>query len=118
MNPIHEIVFLDDGSIDGTWELLQEIHKSDENTIIHKHEENIGIAYSYNVMVDLASNEIVCMLHPDMYVPPKFDEIMLKYMEDYDFITPLRVEPDVGYPPSLDKELISFGNESENFELL
>ena len=45
--------------------------------------KNIGIAYSYNKMVELASNEIVCMLHPDMYVPPKFDEIMLKYMREY-----------------------------------
>mgnify|MGYP001441938247 CR=1 FL=1 len=31
-----------------------------------------------------------------------------KYMEDYDFITPLRVEPDVGYPESVDKFLINF----------
>ena len=70
-------------------------------------------------MVELASNEIICMLHPDMYVPPKFDEIMLKYMNwpaSYDFITPLRVEPNVGYPESVDKFLIDFGTRSEEFE--
>ena len=100
---IHEIVMLDDGSTDGTWEVLKELKSKDHNMIIHKNEENIGIAYSYNKMVQLASNEIVCMLHSDMYVPPKFDEIMLKYMEEYDFITPLRIEPDVGYPGSVDK---------------
>ena len=113
---VHEIVMLDDGSEDGTWELLQELKKTDHNMIIHKNEKNIGIAYSYNKMVELSSNEIVCMLHSDMYVPPKFDEIMLKYMEEYDFITPLRVEPDVGYPSSIDKELINFGTKSENFD--
>ena len=112
----HEIVMLDDGSEDGTWELLQELKKLDVNMVIHKNEKNIGIAYSYNKMVELASNEIVCMLHSDMYVPPKFDEIMLKYMEEYDFITPLRVEPDVGYPGSVDKLLVNFGTESENFD--
>ncbi len=112
---VHEIVMLDDGSEDGTWEVLQELKKKDMNMKIHRNEENIGIAYSYNKMVELASNEIVCMLHSDMYVPPKFDEIMLKYMEEYDFITPLRVEPPVGYPDSVDKVLMNFGDEAKNF---
>jgi hypothetical protein len=67
-------------------------------------------------MVELASNEIVCMLHSDMYVPPKFDEIMLEYMEEYDFLTPVRVEPNVGYPPSVDKILVDFGTKSEEFD--
>lgn len=113
---VHEIVMLDDGSVDGTWELLQELKSHDHNMIIHKNEKNIGIAYSYNKMVELASNEIICMLHSDMYVPPKFDEIMLKYMKEYDFITPLRVEPDVGYDISVDKLLINFGTKSEDFD--
>tara|TARA_Y100000590_G_scaffold361850_1_gene418700 strand:- start:146 stop:1324 length:1179 start_codon:yes stop_codon:yes gene_type:complete len=113
---VHEIVMLDDGSNDGTWELLQKLKSKDQNMIIHRNEENIGIAYSYNKMVELSSNEIVCMLHSDMYVPPKFDEIMLKYMEEYDFITPLRVEPNVGYPESVDKSLIDFGTKSEEFD--
>ena len=112
---IHEIVMLDDGSTDGTWELLEELNKTDVNMKIHRNEKNIGIAYSYNKMVELASNEIVCMLHSDMYVPPKFDEIMLKHMKEYDFITPLRVEPNVDYPPSIDKELVDFGTRSEEF---
>jgi GT2 family glycosyltransferase len=113
---IHEIVLLDDGSEDGTWELMGELVKKDHNIKIHRNEQNVGIAYSYNKMVELASNEIVCMLHSDMYVPPKFDEIMLKHMEEYDFITPLRVEPDVGYDTSIDKVLIDFGTKSEEFK--
>tara|TARA_Y100000361_G_C11146332_1_gene338251 strand:- start:87 stop:1277 length:1191 start_codon:yes stop_codon:yes gene_type:complete len=113
---VHEIVMLDDGSSDGTWELLQKLKSTDVNMKIHRNKKNIGIAYAYNKMVELASNEIVCMLHSDMYVPSKFDEIMLKYMEDYDFITPLRVEPNVGYPESVDKFLIDFGTSRKNFK--
>lgn len=113
---VHEIVLLDDGSEDGTWELIGEIAKKDHNVKIHRNEQNVGIAYSYNKMVELSSNEIVCMIHSDMYIPPKFDEIMLKHMEKYDFITPLRVEPNVGYPPSVDKELVDFGTKSEDFD--
>ena len=32
----HEIVMLDDGSTDGTWELLQDLKKKDVNMKIHK----------------------------------------------------------------------------------
>ena len=103
---IHEIVMLDDGSTDETWELLKEIKKRDSNITIHRNEKNIGIPYSFNKMVELSNNEIVCMLHTDMYVPPKFDQILLKYMKEYDFITSLRVEPNVGYPESVDKLII------------
>ena len=37
-------------------------------------------------MVELSNNEIVCMVHTDMYIPPKFDQILLKYMQEYGFI--------------------------------
>jgi len=96
--------------------LLKEIKKKDSNITIHRNEKNKGIPYSFNKMVELSNNEIVCMLHTDMYVPPKFDQILLKYMKEYDFITSLRVEPNVGYPESVDKLIIDFGTESENFK--
>ena len=79
-----------------------------KNTKIHKNQENVGIAYSYNKAVELATNEIVCLLHSDMYIPPKFDEIMLKNMEKYDFVTAWRVEPAI-YPESKDKHQEEFG---------
>ena len=104
----HEIVLLDDGSTDDSWEWIQEIHEKDPNTKIHKNEENVGIAYSYNTAVDLASNEIVCLLHSDMYIPPKFDEVMLKNLEKYEFVTAWRVEPAI-YPESKDKVQVEFG---------
>ena len=37
-------------------------------------------------------------------------------MEEYDFVTPVRVEPNVGYPESVDKILIDFGKESQDFK--
>ena len=112
----HEIVMLDDGSTDGTWDLLQNLKKKDKNITIHKNIKNIGIAYSFNKMVELSKNEIICMLHSDMYVPPKFDELLLSYMNEYDFVTPLRVEPDVGYPNSPDKLIIDFGTTYTGFK--
>ena len=79
----HEIVMIDDSSTDGTWELLQEIKKKDSNLIIHRSKKNLGIPYSFNKMVELANNEIIFMIHSDMYVPPKLDQILLKYVKEY-----------------------------------
>ena len=93
--------------------IINQIYNKNED---HRNEKNIGIPYAFNKMVELSNNEIVCMLHTDMYVPPKFDQILLKYMKEYDFITSLRVEPNVGYPESVDKLIIDFGTKSENFK--
>jgi GT2 family glycosyltransferase len=111
----HEIILLDDGSNDGSWEWMEEIHKKDHNTKIHKNPKNIGIAYSYNKAVSLASNDVVCTLHTDMYIPPKFDEIMLKTMEKYDFVTSFRAEPAI-YPSSEDKAQVEFGRKLSEFD--
>ena len=104
LSPEHEIVLLSDASTDGTNELLKEIHSKDNNTKLYINDKDqIGIAYMYNKGVELASNEIVCVLHSDMYVPPKFDERMLHYMDNgIDFLTAYRVEPPI-YPESNDK---------------
>ena len=112
---VHEIVLIEDGSEDGTWELLQNIQNKDTNVIIHRNDGNVGIAYSYNKAVELASNEIVCMLHSDMYVPTKFDKIMLKYMKEYTFLTSIRVEPPL-YDESVDKVIENFGETKNGFK--
>ena len=59
----HEIVMLDDGSTDGTWKLLQNLKRKDKNITIHKNKENIGIAYSFNKMVELSQTKyFVCFI--------------------------------------------------------
>lgn len=106
----HEIVLLSDASTDGTNILLEEIHNMDKNTKLYINDESqIGIAYMYNKGVSMASNEIVCVLHSDMYIPPKFDERMLNHMNSgIDFLTAYRVEPSI-YPASNDKYQKDFG---------
>lgn len=103
LNQEHEIILLADGCTDGTNEWIAELSLTDSNvkTFISTG-ESIGIAYMYNKGVELASNEYICLLHSDMYVPVNFDKTVLKYISEYDFITTCRVEPSL-YPPSDDK---------------
>ena len=111
----HEVVLLDDGSTDGSWDRIRNIRDNDKNVIIHRNDENIGIAYSYNKAIELASNEMVCLLHTDMYVPPNTDRTITEYLKEYDFITLLRVEPYM-YPHGVDKVIKEFGRSKDEFK--
>jgi len=113
LNPHHEIVMIDDCSTDGTWEWIQGLPNI--NIIKHQNDKNMGIAYSYNKGVDLATNEIVYVIHSDMYFPPKHDEIMLEELKKYDFLTSWRVEPPI-YPGSPDKVQMDFGKNLEEWK--
>ena len=111
----HEIILLDDRSTDKSWEVMKDIKNNDKNVIIHRNEFNVGIAYSYNKAIKLASNEVVCLLHTDMYVSPNIDRTIIKYLKDYDFITLLRVEPYM-YPMDVDKVTKEFGRSKDEFK--
>lgn len=108
----HEIVLLDDGSSDGSAQWLHSL--GDPHAVVHCSPENVGIAYSYNTAADLASNEHICVLHTDMYVPPGFDAAVMRGMERFDFLAAYRAEPSV-YPPSVDKASADFGERLEDF---
>lgn len=117
LHPGHEVVLLDDGSTDGSADWLRQLERQKPaNTVIHREPENIGIAHSYNKAVSLAGNERVCVLHTDMYVPPRFDERMNAGMDaGLEFLSGFRAEPPV-YPPSVDKATQDFGGRLEEFD--
>ena len=113
----HEILLADDFSQDGTWEWLQEIKKTDVNIKIFRNKgpERQGIVYWYDYLCEQASNDIVMFLHADMYVTPKLDEEILKYIEPGVVVTATRIEPSL-HPPGLEKILADYGIEPEEFE--
>lgn len=120
LSPEHEIVLLDDGSTDDeSLAFLRGLdEQADPNLVRLENGENIGIAYSYNRAVEAAKHEFVCVLHSDMYVPPGFDEAMVRAMEadgGRDFVAGYRAEPAL-YPPSADKTVADFGNSPERFD--
>ena len=113
----HEILLSDDFSQDGTWEWLQEIKKTDHNIQIFKNEgpERKGIVYWYDYLCEQANNDIVMFLHADMYVTPKLDEEILKYIEPGVVVTATRIEPSL-HPPGPEKILADYGIEPEEFD--
>lgn len=112
----HEIVLINDGSTDGTFEWM-EVVKGLPNVVTYNSKVNRGIPYSYNKAVELASGDIVCMLHSDMYVMETVVDDILWYIEtlDYDYIALNRCEPPV-YAPSFDKVQMDFGRDISSFD--
>ena len=113
----HEILLADDFSSDGTWEWLQETKKIDPNIQIFRNEgpERKGIVYWYDYLCEQASNDIVMFLHADMYVAPKLDEEILKYVKPGVIVTATRIEPSL-HPPGPEKITADYGIEPEEFD--
>ena len=113
----HEILLADDFSSDGTWEWLQEIKETDQNIQIFRNEgpDRKGIVHWYDYLCEQASNDIVMFLHADMYVTPKLDEEILKYIEPGVVVTATRIEPSL-HPPGPEKILADYGIEPEEFD--
>lgn len=61
----YEIIVVDDGSIDGTWEYLEEISKKKGNLVITRHEENKGVGKARNTGVRLAKGNYLFFLDSD-----------------------------------------------------
>lgn len=114
LSPEHEVILLSDGSTDGTAEWFKQVANEPHTKVFH-FEEHTGIPYVYNKGVEMASNEWVCLLHSDMYVPKGFDTGLESWMNNLDFITTLRVEPPV-YPTSADKITKDFGIYHNTFD--
>lgn len=74
-----ELIIIDDGSQDGTEDLLLPLAKIDERLIYHRH-ANRGLAASRNVGLSLASGSYVTFLDSDDEYLPKHIDKRVEYM--------------------------------------
>lgn len=73
-----EIVFVDDGSTDGTWDAIEALRVEHPEAIrTVRHETNRGIAPSWQSGIDAAEGAYVCFLDADLQHPP--EEVVTLY---------------------------------------
>ena len=114
--PTLELVMLDDGSSDGTYEWLQSIQSKDENVILYQSEERVGHTILYDLGIEKAKNEIVGILHADMIVTKNYLENLLKHLDKGKVVCATRIEPPL-HPPGNEKIIQNFGLDFDDLNI-
>jgi phenylacetate-CoA ligase len=67
-----EIVFIDDGSNDGTWGKMNEIkNRYPDQVVLVQHPKNKGIPYAWKSGIESATGSIVGLIDSDLQNPPE-----------------------------------------------
>jgi glycosyltransferase involved in cell wall biosynthesis len=85
----YEIIFVDDGSTDNSWQLIKTISVSDQNVRGIKFQRNYGKSAGLNVGFEASKNDVVITMDADLQDSP--DEIPELYKmiveENYDIVS-------------------------------
>ncbi len=116
--PQAEVVLLDDGSTDGTWEWIWNIAEGHQHREVKafKSETRVGHTILYDKGIELATNEIVGILHADMILGPNYVENMLKHLTPGKVVCATRIEPPL-HPPGKEKIVADFGMDFDTLNI-
>ena len=114
--PTLDLVLLDDGSNDGTYEWLLETKSSDENVVLHRSEERVGHTILYDLGIEMATTEIVGIIHADMIVTENYLENLLKHLDKGKVVCGTRIEPPL-HPPGNEKIIQNFGLDFDDLDI-
>jgi len=76
-----ELIVIDDGSTDGTSNIVKTLQKLDERIIYLRNEENRGTTYSLNRGLRKASGEYIARIDGDDWYHPRKLELQVKFLE-------------------------------------
>ena len=109
--PQAEVILLDDGSTDGTQDWIQQ-----QNCIKYRSEERVGHTILYDKGIELATNEIVGILHADMIIGPNYIENLIKHLEPGKVVCATRIEPPL-HPEGKEKIIRDFGMDFDTLNI-
>ena len=114
--PEAEVILLDDGSTDGTYDWMKERYTEDENLVILRVEERRGHTILYDAGIEHATNDIVGILHADMILGPNCIENMLKHLQPGRVVCATRIEPPL-HPEGKEKIIRDFGMDFDTLDV-
>ncbi|HAK87564.1 MAG: glycosyl transferase [Nitrospirae bacterium GWC2_46_6] len=83
----YEIIYVDDGSVDNTLRLLEEIQKKDGNVLLLSLRRNFGQTAAFAAGFDFARGDIVITMDGDLQNDPKDIPRLLDAIKDYDLVS-------------------------------
>ena len=87
----YEIVIVDDGSTDGTWELLQTLAASDFRLRALRLSRNFGHQVAMTAGLDAARGDAVVLMDGDLQDPPEvIPELVARWREGYEVVYAVR----------------------------
>lgn len=109
--PEAEVILLDDGSTDGTWEWIQK-----QDVIKYRSEDRVGHTILYDKGIELATNGIVGILHADMIVGPNYSKNLIKHLKRGVVVCATRIEPPL-HPEGKEKIIQDFGLDFDTLDI-
>lgn len=89
----YEMIFVDDGSRDQTYEVLSEIYEHDPRVHIVRLRKNFGQTAALKAGFDFARGEIIIAMDGDLqHDPEEIPQFIAKMKEGYDIVSGWRVE--------------------------
>jgi glycosyltransferase involved in cell wall biosynthesis len=89
----YEIVAVDDGSSDGSFEALRELHHGDDSLKVVRLRRNFGQAAAFAAGFDKAAGEILISMDADLqFDPADIEKLLHKMDEGYDIVSGWRVD--------------------------
>jgi polyisoprenyl-phosphate glycosyltransferase len=95
----HEIVFVDDGSTDQTFEILEEAARGDTRMVVISLSRNFGHQSAITAALDHATGEAVVVMDGDLQdVPEVIPQFVDQYQQGYDVVYARRVRRKEPWP--------------------
>lgn len=78
-----EFIICDDGSNDGTYEMVKNLTKNDSRVILIKNNQNKGLAYSLNHCLSIAKGKYIARMDADDISMPDRLEKQIKFLDQH-----------------------------------
>lgn len=89
----YELVLVDDGSSDGSWELIQSLHEGDSHVVGVRLSRNFGHQICLTAGLEQCRGELIVMMDADLQDPPELiPKFIAKQREGFDIVYAVRSE--------------------------
>ncbi|MBC2850157.1 glycosyltransferase family 2 protein [Cetobacterium sp. 8H] len=108
----YEIIFVNDGSKDGSYEILEELKNNNLNVRVYHFTKNNGQSAAIEAGFKKSKGNLVLMMDGDLQTDPEDVYELLKYIPEYDMVNGKRATREDGFKRKLASKI---GNGFRNF---